>query len=126
MGRLSQELKERAEQFGDRMPDVVEALRKHRVYSRIIDQMVGCGTSVGANAFEADQAVSAPDFCKALGTCVKELSESQYWLRICWRREWLSHARLKPLEMEAIELAKIFSTMIARTRAPDRRSKVLV
>lgn len=86
MGRLQQELLSRAEDFGDRMLDVVLTLEKERVSKRVLDQMTGCGTSVGANAFEADQAMSAADFCKTLGWSVKELNESRYWIRLCGRR----------------------------------------
>jgi four helix bundle protein len=123
MGRLSLELRDRAEIFGNRMLDVVQALERKRVYARIIDQMVGCGTSVGANACEADQAMSGPDFCKALATVVKELGESQYWLRTCIRRSWLTTRRLGPLQEEATHLARIFSTMIVRTRKNAKKPK---
>ena len=123
MGRLSAELRGRAEVFGDRMLDVVHALERKRVYSRVIDQMVGCGTSVGANSCEADQALSAKDFCKALGTVVKERAESQYWLRTSVRRRWIAGARLDSLHEEAEVLSKIFSTMITRTRRQGARKK---
>ncbi len=116
MGRLSEELRSRTESFADRMLDVVDTLELKRSYSRILDQMVGAGTSVGANICEADQAVSRPDFAKCLGIAVKELAECQYWLRVCVRRGWLPDTRLAPLQLEAEELAKIFNAMITRTR----------
>lgn len=120
MGRLSEELVSRAETFGDRMLDVVEALDKKRVYRRILDQMVGCGTSVGANACEADQAVSRKDFCKSLGTVLKELGESRYWIRVCCRRGWVRPQRLDSLQNEALELGKIFGSMVVRSRRGTR------
>jgi|KBSSwiStaDraftv2_1062776.scaffolds.fasta_scaffold307737_2 four helix bundle protein len=123
MGRLSAELRLRAEVFGDRMLDVVQALERKRVYGRVIDQMVGCGTSVGANACESDQAVSAKDFCKALGIAIKELSEAAYWLRTCSRRGWLKPARLVPLEQEATELGRVFSSMVVRTKRSRLRPR---
>src|SRR5215471_8091812 len=112
MGRLAQNLIERTERFGDRMLEVVHELERKKVYTRIIDQMVGCGTSVGANACEADQAVSAADFCKSLGIALKELGEARYWLRLVVRREWLKSARLESLLQEAVELSRIFGTMV--------------
>jgi four helix bundle protein len=126
MGRLSQELRERAEIFGDRMLDVVRVLEKRRVYARVIDQMVGCGTSVGANACEADQAMSRPDFCKALGVVVKELSESRYWLRTCTRRGWIPADRLSALIAESDELSKIFGRMIAKSKVLTKRARSTV
>lgn len=120
MGRLSPELLTRVETFSDRTLDLVPHLEKSRCYRRVIDQMVGCGTSVGANTFEADQAVSAADFCKAIGIAVRELAETQFWIRTCARRSWVSQARIEDLEDEAVQLAKIFSTMITRTRRKRR------
>jgi four helix bundle protein len=98
------------------MMDVVQALEKKRVYRRVIDQVVGAGTSVGANACEADQALSRADFAKSLGIVVKELAESQFWLRVCVRRGWLHATRLQELQSEAEVLSKVFSTMIVRSR----------
>lgn len=103
------------------MLDVVAELERKRVYSRIVDQMVGCGTSVGANICEADQAVSAADFCGSLGIVLKELGESRYWLRLSIRRDWLKATRLEPLVQEAMELSRIFGSMVARTRRRKAR-----
>lgn len=116
MGRLKEDMLARTEAFGDRMLDVVLALEEKRVSRRILDQMTGCGTSVGANAFEADQAVSAADFCKCLGWSIKELNESRYWIRLCGRRSWIAPDRLQLLESECVELGRIFGAMIVRTR----------
>jgi four helix bundle protein len=124
MGRLAANLIERTESFADRMLEVVRELERKKVYARIIDQMVGCGTSVGANACEADQAVSAADFCKSLGVSLKELGEARYWLRLTVRRQWLKAERLESLLQEAVALSRIFGTMVARTRG--RRPRLAI
>lgn len=116
MGRLRPEFLARVEAFGDRMLDLVDELERKRVRERVLAQMTGCGTSVGANAYEASEAVSRKDFCKCVGTCVKELSESRYWIRLSARREWVRPPRLRGLEEESVELGKILGTMLSRTR----------
>lgn len=116
MGRLKTELRDRSERFSDRMLDVAGELEKKRVYARVVDQIVGAGTSVGANTAEADQAVSRADFAKCLGIVVKELAESDFWLRTCVRRGWIAQERLVELQAEATSLGKIFSRMIVRSR----------
>lgn len=120
MARLNAEVPERAEIFCDRVPDVVDALPRRRVSARVIDQMVGAGTSVGANMFEADEAAGRPDFCKSLGAVVKELNETRFWLRLVGRRGWIKPVRLAGLESECNELRLIFGAMIARTREKPR------
>lgn len=120
MPRLSSALLERVESFSDRMLDVVEALPVRRIPGRIIDQIAGAGTSVGANVFEADEAISRKDFCKCLGIAAKELSESRFWIRTVGRRNWIKPTRLLGLEAECQELRRILGTMIVRTRSRSR------
>ena len=120
MARLQESLLERVERFADRMLDVTEAMERRAVRERLIDQVAAAGTSVGANLFEADEALSRADFCKCLGICVKELNECRYWLRLVGRRGWIPVKSLKPLEGECDESRRILGTMISRTRAKSR------
>jgi four helix bundle protein len=116
---LHAEFLDRVERFADRVLDVTDALEFKRVSRRIMDQVAASGTSVGANTFEADEAMSRKDFCKALGIANKELNETRFWLRLFVRREWLAPARLGDLLTEAEELKKIVGAMIAKTRTND-------
>lgn len=116
MRRLRGDLPGRADAFSHRMVDVAEALDANRKFKRVIDQIVGCGTSVGANTSEADEAVSEPDFCKSLGTVLKELNECRFWLRFVSRRDWVPAARLTGLQQEADELKLIYGAILTRTR----------
>jgi four helix bundle protein len=124
MGRLKTETLERVERYADRVLDVVESIQKLRRSRRILDQMAGSGTSVGAKLFEADQAVSAKDFGKSLGIVVKELSETKFWLRLVARRQWVKPAGLAGLLQETDELLSIFNTVIVRTRSRARPSRI--
>jgi four helix bundle protein len=116
MGRLRAATVERAERFGDRVLEVAEELDEQGRFRRIIDQLVGCGTSPGAQVAEADEAMSAKDFAKSLGIALKELSERRYWLRTVSRRGWVVPSRLTDLIKEAEELKSIFGAMVVRTR----------
>jgi four helix bundle protein len=116
MGRLRVETLERVEKFADRTLDVVDALERQRRSRRILDQLSGCGTSTGANVWEADEAMSPKDFAKTLCVVIKELNETRYWLRLIARREWIPLKRLQPLEDEAVELKRMFGAMVHRTR----------
>lgn len=78
--------------------------------------------SVGANAAEASDALSAADFCKCLGIANRELSETGFWLRLIGRRNWVKSVCLQPLQDEAEQLARIFGSMISRTRAALQRA----
>lgn len=116
MGRLNQTLLDRVEQFSHRVVDVVEVLESQGRARRVVDQVIGSGTSVAANVWEASEALSAADLCKTLGTALKELSETRYWLRFVWKRGWVDQSRLKPLEQEADELTRVLGSIVARTK----------
>lgn len=82
--------------------------------------MLASGTSVAANVFEADEALSRADFCKTLGIAVKELSETRYWIRFTGARGWIVPERLVGLEDESTRLGRILGAMSARVRRKDR------
>lgn len=123
MARLQETMLERAERFADRMLDVADALENAGRRARLVEQIAAAGTSVGANLFEADEALSRADFCKCLGICAKELNECRFWIRLIGRRNWITLKRLEPLETECDELRRILGTMISRTRKTIRVGK---
>ena len=65
--------------------DVIKFLRKLPKaveYQVIYYQLVKCATSAGANYEEAQAAISKPDFHNKIIISLKEMRESNYWLRI--------------------------------------------
>lgn len=49
----------------------------------IANQLLKAGTSIGANAMEAQNAESKADFIHKLKIAAKEAEETQYWLMLC-------------------------------------------
>lgn len=116
MGRLRPEFLERVTTFSHRVVDVADALQRDRRSIRIIDQVIGAGTSVSANLSEANEALSRPDFCRCVGIALKELAENRFWLRFVATRGWLDAKRLDPLLLEAAEIRKIVGTILTKSR----------
>src|ERR1043165_4950533 len=107
--RPAYDLEERTARFGEAIIDFAKTIPQNAVTNRLISQLVGAGTSVGANYVEADDAVSKKEFLKNIGTCRKEARETKHFLRMVVRAvpELKSQARL--LSPEARELHLIFS-----------------
>jgi four helix bundle protein len=103
------DLEERTARFGEAIIDFAKTIPQNPVTNRIITQLIGAGTTVGANYVEADDAVSKKDFVKSIGTCRKEARETKHFLRMsaCAVPELKPQARR--LWMEASELHLIFS-----------------
>ena len=106
------DLEERTAQFGEAIIGFAKKIPAGPLTDRIIGQLVGAGTSVGANYDEADDAVSKREFLKCIGTCKKEARESKHCLRMAARAvsELKSDARELWLEARALHLifAKIW------------------
>ncbi len=79
------DLEERTTRFGEAIIDFAKAIPQTAVTNRIISQLVGAATSVGANYAEADDAVSKKEFLKSFGTCKKRGSETRHFLRMAVR-----------------------------------------
>ena len=76
------DLEERTAQFGEAIVRFSKKIPRNPTNNRLIDQLVGCGTSVGANYCEADERVSKKDFRNVIGRCVKEAKETKHFLRM--------------------------------------------
>jgi four helix bundle protein len=108
------DLEERTARFGEAIIDFANIIPQTAVTRPLIEQLVGCGSSVGANYCEADDAVSKKEFRLRCGTCKKEARETKHFLRMIVRAvpELKSHAR--PLWQEAKELHLIFAKIWRR------------
>jgi four helix bundle protein len=71
--------------------------------------LIGCGTSIGANYCEADDAVSRKEFFLRIGNCRKEARETKHFLRMMVKAVPDSKSRARELWREARELHLIFS-----------------
>ena len=56
--------------------------RRGAVARHIASQLLGCGTSIGANAEEAQDGQTKPDFIAKMAVSRKESRETLYWLRL--------------------------------------------
>lgn len=59
--------------------ETLEAQRKYVVSN----QLIRSGTSIGANAWESQNAESKKDFVHKLKVAAKEAGEAEYWLLLC-------------------------------------------
>jgi four helix bundle protein len=103
------DLDERTARFGETILDFARTIPQDAVTNRIISQLVGAGTSVGANYVEADDAVSKKEFLKNIGTCRKEARETKHFLRMAVRAVPELKPQARILWLEAKELHLIFS-----------------
>jgi four helix bundle protein len=110
------DLEERTARFGEAVIAFAKRLPLGPVNNRLIDQIVGAATSVGANYCEADDAVSKKEFIVNFNRCRKEARETKFFLRMIAAAEPSLKADARVLWREAKELNLIFSSIVRRSR----------
>ncbi len=106
-----QDLGERTAVFGEAIIDFAKKIPFGPVNNRLIEQLVGAGTSIGANFCEADDAVSGREFKQRIGICRKESKETMFFLRMIASSQPELAAQARALWREAKELNLIFGAI---------------
>ena len=89
---------------------------EHKEYT-LSKQLLRSGTSIGANISEAQRGQSRADFSAKMCIALKEANETEYWLRLLHRTEYLSQNEFDSLYADILELIRLL-TAICRTVNP--------
>ena len=106
------DLEERTAVFGEAIIRFAKKIPHKPKNNRLISQVVGAGTSVGANYCEADERVSKKDFRNTIGRCAKEAKETMFFLRMIATAEPDLAQEARLLYREAKELMLILQAYI--------------
>ncbi|MCP5095818.1 MAG: four helix bundle protein [Chloroflexi bacterium] len=106
--------------FAARIIKVSEALPKTTAGKHIAGQLLRSGTSPAPHHAEARSAESSADFVHKLKIAVKELNESEVWLRIITQSELLPTSKLINVLDECDQLQRILSASIKTARKSKR------
>ena len=75
-------------------------------------QLLRCGTSIGANIAESQNAQSTADFLSKLNIALKEATETKYWLRLLHSTEYLSNEQFDSIYSDIVEIEKILVAIV--------------
>jgi four helix bundle protein len=105
------DFEERTAVFGEQIVHFSKSIPRSPANDRLISQIVGAGTSVGANFCEANDCVSKKDFRNILKRCIKEAKETRFFLRMIVAADASFAMEARRLYREASELIKIMAAM---------------
>lgn len=111
------DLEERTYQFAKNTTLFCKKLPKTTSNIEHIKQLIRSSGSVGANYIEENESFSKKDFMMRMKICRKEIKESAHWLRLIIEtndKDFESEGT--GLLKEAIELKKIFSSIIEKSK----------
>jgi four helix bundle protein len=111
-----EQLRPRTRAFALRVVALVESLPHTRTGNHFANQLLRCGTSVGANYRAACRARSGAEFCAKLGIVEEEADESIFWMEMIVDAQLVKKNRLVSLMSEANELLAMVVSSIRTAR----------
>jgi four helix bundle protein len=110
------DLAERTAKFGEDIIRFCKKIPRGPITDPLINQLVKCGTSVGANYSEADDAESKLDFRHKIGICKKESRECKHFIRMIVVAVPELRSEAAVLWQEAKELNLILNTIYKKVK----------
>ena len=97
-------LRNKSKEFAKDIIFLCRALKQNNVEGSLINQLLRCGTSVGANIHEAQYAQGTKDFISKFEIALKEASETGYWLELLYRTKYIDEQTFKALSSKCTSL----------------------
>jgi four helix bundle protein len=108
---------ERTFEFAVRIVKLADTLgRRSRIGEKLASQIIGSGTSIGANVEEAQAAESRADFIHKYRISLKEARETKYWLRLVVGAGLIAEKSAAALRTEADEISRVIAQIVINTR----------
>lgn len=117
--KKGEDLKKRTKEYALRIIKITEALPKTQTGKAVGNQLIRCGTSVGANYRAVCRARSRAEFIAKLGIVIEEADESAFWLEIIIESKLLKKELVEPLLNETYE---ILSIMISSSKSARKNN----
>ncbi len=117
-------------EWGDAVENIIEiksfdfAVRIVNLYKHLTNekkefvlskQLLRSGTSIGANVAEAQKAQTKPDFNAKMNIALKEANETEYWLKLLYKTEYLTEKEFKNIENDIKEIIAILVSICKKT-----------
>ena len=105
-------LRTKTKEFAKDIVFLCRKLKQSGIESPLINQLLRCGTSIGANIHEAQYAQGTKDFISKLEIALKECNESEYWLELIYETNSLTEAEFKDFHNKCIELRRMLVSSV--------------
>ena len=105
-------LRAKAKDFAKDIVFLCRKLKQNGIEGALINQLLRCGTSVGANVHEAQYAQGTKDFISKFEIALKECNESEYWLELLFETNSLTEAYFKDFQDKCIELRRMLVSSV--------------
>ena len=109
-------VKDKSLNFAIRIVNLYKYLVAEKRETVMSKQLLRCGTSIGANIREAEQAQSRADFLNKQNIALKEANEAEYWLELLMKTEYITPKEYENINADCTELNKLLISIIKSTK----------
>ena len=109
-------VKDKSFDFAVRIVNLSKYLTEQKREYVLSKQILRSGTAIGALIRESEQAESKADFIHKLAIALKEANETDYWLDLLRKTEYLEDKHHQSLKNDLTELLKLLTSIIKSSK----------
>ena len=113
-------LRTKSKEFAKNIVFLCRKIKQNGVEGALINQLLRCGTSVGANVHEAQYAQGTKDFISKFEIALKECNESEYWLELLYETGSICEVEFKNHQKSCIELRRMLVSSITTLKEKSK------
>ena len=109
-------VQEKSMDFAVRIVKLSKYLNEQKQEYVIAKQVLRSGTSIGANVAEAQRGISRKQFIAKMSIALCEASETEYWLELLMRAEYLTKKDYESIAEDCRELQRMLTSIVKTSR----------
>ena len=109
-------------EFAVRIVNLYKYLTSEQNEYVLAKQVLRSGTSIGANVHEAVEGFSDKDFQYKLNIALKEARETEYWLNLLYRTEYISQTQFDNIYKDCSEILKLLVSILKKLNLKDNKT----
>ena len=113
-------LRTKSKEFAKDIIFLCRKLKQNGVEAALTNQLLRCGTSVGANVHEAQYAQGTKDFISKFEIALKECNESEYWLELLYETNSISKTEFEDFQKNYIEIRRMLVSSVTTLKEKSK------
>ena len=103
---------DKAKDFAVKILNLCKNIKETKRENLLTNQLMRSGTSIGANIHESKYAQSKADFVSKMQIALKECYESEYWLELLNRTDYINDEEYKFITNECGQIRRMLISSI--------------
>ena len=105
-------LRTKSKEYAKNIIFLCRELKAKHTEATLVNQLIRCGSSIGANIHEARYAQGTKDFISKLEIALKECNESAYWLELLYETGSVSKESFDLYQNKCVELRRMLVSSV--------------